>query len=176
MNVRRARYSKAEQVATSLLSKAGIRSPAVDIEGMMNQTGIEIRAGNLGAISGLIARREGRVIVCVNSNHTAQRQRFTMAHEYGHYFLHEGLVSHSDESFRVNYRDVNSSTATDVDEIEANYFAACILMPKSFLDELNAAECLDNDAEVKRMAKRFDVSQHAMSLRLAHLYARYKPF
>ena len=99
-----------------------------------------------------------------------------MAHEYGHYFLHEGLHAHSDQGFRVNFRDNESATAAHVDEIEANYFAACLLMPKKFLDEVNAHEAIDDDDGVRRLSKLFEVSQHAMSLRLVNIYARHAPF
>jgi hypothetical protein len=43
-------------------------------------------------------------------------------------------------------------------------------MPRKFLDADEAVLALDNDIEVQRLAKRYDVSRHAMSLRLANLY------
>ncbi len=99
-----------------------------------------------------------------------------MAHEFGHLLLHEGLRQHSDKSFKVNYRDRTSSEATDADEIEANFFAACILMPRWLLDAADAIHALDDDSAVADLAKLFDVSPHAMSLRLANEYGRFSPF
>jgi Zn-dependent peptidase ImmA (M78 family) len=76
----------------------------------------------------------------------------------------------------VNFRSSESSQATNVEEIEANYFAASILMPKHLLDSLSAEEALDNDALLASLAKQFRVSRLAMSLRLANLYQDSTPF
>ena len=90
--------------------------------------------------------------------------------------LHEGVTSHSDKDFRVNYRDDVSSQASNVEEMEANYFAASLLMPKLFLDRLNAENAVDSNERVTALAKTFRVSPHAMSLRLTNVYERYRPF
>jgi Zn-dependent peptidase ImmA (M78 family) len=76
----------------------------------------------------------------------------------------------------VNFRSAESSQATNVEEIEANFFAASILMPKHMLDPLSAELALDNDAMVADLARRFQVSRLAMSLRLANLYEEATPF
>ena len=49
-------------------------------------------------------------------------------------------------------------------------------MPKKFLDDLDAVEALDDDRRVGELAKLFDVSRHAMSLRLVNLYEQYSPY
>lgn len=99
-----------------------------------------------------------------------------MAHELGHFFLHEGILNHFDRSFRLNYRSEESSKATNVEEVEANYFAASLLMPKIFLDADGASEFLDSDDQVRELARRYHVSQHAMSLRLVNVYGDQRPF
>jgi Zn-dependent peptidase ImmA (M78 family) len=78
--------------------------------------------------------------------------------------------------YRINYRSQESSQATDVVEIEANFFAASVLMPKEFLDADEAVQALDSDKEVERFASRYNVSRHAMSLGLANVYGKYRPF
>ena len=60
----------------------------------------------------------------VNSAHTIHRQRFTLAHEYGHFYLDHP----SDNCFP----DKNS-----VHEKEANQFASAFLMPRSLMISLN---------------------------------------
>ena len=90
--------------------------------------------------------------------------------------LVQDLTSHSDVNFRVKYRDRKSSEATDVEEIEANFFAASILMPRDFLDAARAFEALGDDEDVARLASLFEVSNHAMSLRLANEYSHQRPF
>ena len=150
--------------------------PAVPIEDIVAAEGIEVRQGELGEVSGLIARTNGKVVIGLNKSQARARRRFTLAHEYGHYLLHEGIRTHADTDFRVNYRDRTSSEATFVEEIEANYFAACLLMPRAFLDEMNADAALDSDRRVEALAHAFDVSRHAMSLRLVNEYAKYRPY
>jgi Zn-dependent peptidase ImmA (M78 family) len=76
----------------------------------------------------------------------------------------------------VNFRSAESSQATNVEEIEANYFAASILMPQHMLDALSAEEAVDNDDMVADLARQFHVSRLAMSLRLANLYEEATPF
>lgn len=172
----RARYWKINQIVDRLLEERSITEPYVPIERVAKNFGIEIRAGDLDEVSGVLMRNSNVLMIGVNSKQSVQRQRFTVAHELGHYILHEGISSHLDLDFRVNFRSPESSQATDVEEIEANYFAASILMPKSFLDMDNAVEALDSDSKVESLAKRYKVSRHAMSLRLVNLYEKYRPF
>lgn len=176
MITRRARYGRIRELTLSLLEKFGVEEPAVDVLSMLRDSGIDVRRGDLGDASGLIARQNGTTIVGINSSQSSTRQRFTMAHEFGHFLLHQDLTSHRDVDFRVKYRDRTSSEATDVEEIEANFFAASLLMPRPFLDALEAWEALDSDRRVARLAATFDVSAHAMSLRLSNEYASHRPF
>jgi Zn-dependent peptidase ImmA (M78 family) len=159
-----------------LLSDHNLTKPPIRIEKVAKDLGVELRSGDLDDVSGLLVRQGNSAVIATNSTQSAQRQRFTIAHELGHFLLHEGILNHVDRSYRVNYRSAESSQATNVEEIEANYFAASILMPKQLLDELVAEEALDNDSMVAELAKQFQVSRLAMSLRLANLYEDAAPF
>ena len=175
MTPRRARYSKIERVVGGLLASAPPVAP-VPVERMVRDRGIALRKGNLGDVSGLLLRNSDTTTIGVNSSQSSVRQRFTIAHEFGHFLLHEGIVEHVDHDYRINYRSEVSSRATDVEEIEANFFAASLLMPRSMLDERNAVAALDDDNMVKALAREFDVSQHAISLRLANIYREFAPY
>ncbi len=182
---RRARYSKIERILASMLGSSP-HGPPISVEAMVRRRGIDLREGDLGEVSGLLARHDGRATIGVNSTQHRVRRRFTIAHEFGHYILHEGIIEHVDRSYRINpkgdgdvrlnYRSDVSSQATDVEEIEANFFAASLLMPKNLLDAHSALLAVDDDAEVRRLARLFDVSAHAMSLRLSNVYRRYAPY
>ena len=176
MKSQRARYAKIKSLTTNVLRRFGVGGPSVPIERILADSGISVRFGLLGDVSGLLSRTGEAAIVGVNSKHPKTRQRFTMAHEFGHFLLHQDLTSHSDTHFRVHFRDRNSSEATDVEEIEANFFAASILMPREFLDKTSAPEALGDDDLVAGLAKRFGVSGHAMSLRLVNEYGGSSPF
>ena len=56
MTARRARYARIGQITTALLRDRGIVGPAVPVAEIVAGYGIEVRAGELGTVSGLIAR------------------------------------------------------------------------------------------------------------------------
>jgi Zn-dependent peptidase ImmA (M78 family) len=120
-------------------------------------------------ISGAIIRKDGRVVIAVNPAHHINRQRFTIAHELGHYFFHEELREHVDEDFRIAWRSAESSKAIDWDEIQANRFAAELLMPTRFiLKDLDSLEKIDRHT-VALLANKYIVSPDAMKIRLSQL-------
>lgn len=178
ITAQRARYGKIERLVQELIAAERFDDvPPVPVEKMVRARGIEIRKGDLdNSISGLLVRSGDGATIGVNADHALTRRRFTIAHEFGHFLLHEGISEHVDHGYRVNFRDQDSSLARDVEEIEANFFAASLLMPKTMLDACGAVDSLDSDSGVRDLAKRFQVSQHAMSLRLANVYRRYAPF
>ena len=45
------------------------------------------------------------MLLAVNSSHHINRQRFTLAHELGHFFLHEDMEEHVDQNLRVAWRN-----------------------------------------------------------------------
>ena len=99
--------------------------------------------------------RNGVGIIGVNALHHPNRQRFTAAHELAHHELHPDEIRnevHVDEVFRVLRRDDVAAQGVDWREIEANAFAAELLMPRSLLQELIDPEGLDLDDEDKLVA------------------------
>lgn len=166
----RARYAKIERFIETTLMEHNIVKPSVPIDKLVKKSNVSLKFGDLGEVSGLLVRTGNSATIGVNDQHPRTRQRFTIAHEFAHFLLHTGISAHYDRDYRVNYRSAESSQATNIEEIEANFFAASILMPKKFLDADEAILALDDDTEVQRLAGRYDVSRHAMSLRLANLY------
>ncbi|WP_121634658.1 ImmA/IrrE family metallo-endopeptidase [Tropicibacter alexandrii] len=173
---RRARYTKIEKLVEGLLEQHGVTQVPVPVESIVSSYGIHLRKGDLEDVSGLIVRDGSSVTIGVNAKQSRTRQRFTIAHEFGHFLLHDGMSSHVDHDYRVNFRSETSSLAVDVEEIEANFFAASFLMPKQFLDQADAIEALDSDTAVGQLARSFNVSRHAMSLRLSNVYREHSPF
>jgi Zn-dependent peptidase ImmA (M78 family) len=172
----RARYSKINQLVARILADNLVSEPPVPIDRIIKKFGIQLKKGDLGDVSGLLVRNSNELIIGVNSTQRESRQRFTIAHEFGHFLLHDGISSHFDLDYRVNFRSAESSQATNVEEIEANYFAASLLMPEAFLNMDKAVEAIDSDYEVEKLAKKYRVSRHAMSLRLVNIYGQHRPF
>ena len=126
----------------------------------------------------MVVRDGNATVIGVNKAHALTRRRFTVAHELAHALLHEGEEVHYDKDFRVDFRSAASSLGVDVKEMEANFFAASILMPRRFLDADPRVADLDLEEEtaVKELAARYKVSPHAMSIRLGNLASRPAPF
>lgn len=171
----RPRYQVVERTASNLLMRAGVSAPAVPVERLIQAEGIQLRYPDLGKnASGVLVRKDGMMVIGVNRTHPKVRQRFTAAHELGHALLHEGVDVRHDAEFRVNLRSGLSSQGIDPEEVEANHFAACLLMPRDFLEADPDAFMVDAEdaTAVSALARSYGVSSHAMGLRLAVLASR----
>jgi Zn-dependent peptidase ImmA (M78 family) len=114
-------------------------------------------------ISGMLAKMPNRdPEVFINSLDSWNRQRFSCAHEIGHY-SQRTTGRRDDEWGYIDRRGPTASRGTDPDEVYANQFAAALLMPEEKVRELR--EELDPAA----LAVRFDVSLDAMRYRLDNL-------
>jgi Zn-dependent peptidase ImmA (M78 family) len=162
-----------ENETISLLERYAIKRPPIAVELLAAKLGIDVRySPGKEDVSGALIRSEDSVVIAVNSAQHENRQRFTIAHEIGHFVLHEGTRIHFDEDFRVNYRNALSSEATNLDEIEANRFAAALLMPadplRRDLLKLNPNEH-NLEMTIQSLSVRYKVSSKAMELRLVNL-------
>jgi Zn-dependent peptidase ImmA (M78 family) len=167
------RQDRASEAAREVLRRAGIGKPPIPIERVARLLGVEVRREPFeGDLSGMLFREGSRAIVGVNSLHPRSRQRFTIAHELGHLELHAREGIHLDRKFPiVRQRDGRSSLAIDPEEIEANGFAAELLMPVSMLeDDIEGSDPFYEDDELTGwLADRYDVSLQAMAIRLGNL-------
>jgi Zn-dependent peptidase ImmA (M78 family) len=173
MAVRRKRI---QELVDELLRDNRVTEPPVDVEGIAKSLPIRVRRSAFDGeeISGFIYRDHAGALIGVNKKHHSNRQRFTIAHEIGHYFLHKAGFekAHIDRTFVVRLRNEVSSEGTDVAEIEANAFAAHLLMPEVFLHrDLVQLEMFDVEDEdsVRRLARRYGVSTQALLIRLTSL-------
>lgn len=113
------------------------------------------------AQSGSLSYIDGKWIMCINSSHNIKRQRFTMAHELGHYMLHRNKnLEFIDTTF------FRSDDSLDSIEYHANEFASRLLMPENRLRKL-----IDNDKikNIGDLALKFNVSSAAMKYRVISL-------
>jgi Zn-dependent peptidase ImmA (M78 family) len=153
-----------------LLGQFRFRHPPVRVEQIPKKVGILLIAlPTEDEISGALIREADRTVIAVNPTHHPNRQRFTIAHELGHYFLHKNVGRHVDADFTVAWRKKNSSAGVDWSEIEANRFAAELLIPTKFLKEdIDSLEHIDLRT-VALLADRYEVSKDAMKFRLTNL-------
>jgi Zn-dependent peptidase ImmA (M78 family) len=164
-----------EERASLVLEECGIKSPPVPVAEIAEGRGVAVRHMPLkDELSGMIFVKNDMPVIVVNSLHHANRQRFTIAHELGHHVLHMsdiGSEVHVDTKYFVMARDENSSKGFDRKEIEANRFAAELLVPKRFLRRELKGRVIDvEDAPlIAELARAFEVSPQMMSIRIGQL-------
>ena len=162
--------------AKEILRSAEVRRHPVRVDRIAKAQGIKIRYEPLDdELSGMIFIKDNQAVIGVNAHHSPNRQRFTIAHELGHYFLHADILrqgAHVDTVVTMLQRDQGTALGTMNIEIEANQFAAELLMPRHLIDDYLNAEGLgstakSDDAVIEYIAKAFKVSTTAMAIRLA---------
>ena len=83
--------SEVSQRATDLLTTCRVTAPPVPVERIAASHGIQIvRSVAEWNESGFLLRDNSRIIIGINPRNSPKRQRFTIAHELGHWLLHEG--------------------------------------------------------------------------------------
>lgn len=113
-------------------------------------------------ISGYIERQADSYRIVVNANHAPTRQRFTAAHELGHYIYHRDLLGDGvgdNRAYRTEGTNRPNPNIRPIHERQANSFAANVLMPRHRLSAVA-------DQSTAALAATFGVSQAAMKIRL----------
>jgi Zn-dependent peptidase ImmA (M78 family) len=158
----------ARRLAGALLSENKIISPQVDVEALARKCGLEVAYVDVdGKLSGqlypdipeIVINRRGR---------GRERQRFTIAHELGHWRLRHHLLGALPEDtlgYSGAFEDEGSHEGRSPVEIEANTFAAELLMPSSWIRKLQKP--LKTGAP-QQLARQYGVSEQAMFYQLMH--------
>lgn len=119
---------------------------------------------------GFAQKRDQDIIIFTNTCSRLSREIFTLAHEIGHVILHlnEG------NSFVDDYNTITEKNV-DEKEQEANYFAACLLMPSDELVKFIDLELQDFEntglsaMDIARIMSEFNVSFDMALNRLENL-------
>lgn len=108
---------------------------------------------------GFTVKKDHDIVIFTNSCSRLSREIFTLAHEIGHVILHlEDDNSFIDDNLTINGR------STDEKEQEANYFAACLLMPSDDVDRFIDLEIQNfhekglSAMDIARIMSEFNVS------------------
>lgn len=116
----------------------------------------------------IVVHGDGDFDIYLPDDTPALRDRFTIAHELGHYFLHYPMVT------REAGRGIGMKATRFVDESErplvrceweANWFAAALLMPEDSFREI----WQEAAGEVEKVARHFYVSSAAAETRARSL-------
>ncbi len=164
-----------ELLAHDILESYDISKIPVDPVAIANNLGIKVYAENFeiyngDKVSGAIIKHEnGNIEILVNESDSYERQRFTVAHELGHLFLH---IKNSSKYERVDMHRATGYGTIIPQEVEANNFAAALLMDK---DTLFKKFIIANEfgivgtACIDYLANLFGVSKQAMEYRLRNI-------
>jgi Zn-dependent peptidase ImmA (M78 family) len=166
-----------DELASQLLAEQGIKTIPVAVDKIAKALGAQLRYSPLDEeLAGMVFVKGGVPIIGVNSLHHPNRQRFTIAHEIAHLRLHRDEITravHVDKGFGepMLKRDAASATGTERLEIDANQFAAALLMPRSILEDILAGQSVDIEDErsLEDLAKRFRVSRATLQYRIRNL-------
>src|SRR5208282_5212313 len=87
--------------ARNLLQNSGVVRPPVQVGDLARSLNIDVRySPGKEDVSGALIRDGSSVVIAVNSAQHENRQRFTIAHEIGHFLLHKGTEVHFDDDFQ----------------------------------------------------------------------------
>ena len=119
---------------------------------------------------GFTMRKDSDMVIFTNTCSRLAREIFTLAHEIGHIVLHmEDAVSFIDDTITISGR------STDEKEQDANYFAACLLMPDDEVEKFLDLEIEDfriqglSAMDIARIMSEFNVSFETALIRLESL-------
>jgi Zn-dependent peptidase ImmA (M78 family) len=166
------------KLINELLDNYQITEPPVDVKVIAEKLKIIVVPRpykDKGRLSGMLVRNEKMTIIGVNESHTLEKQRFSIAHELGHYFLHKGEELIVDKDFEVNFRDYKTKNSDYRKEKDANLFASSLLIPEKFLIKDLQSYKFEKLSSVmfekiaKDLHNKYFVSLIAMRLRLYSL-------
>ncbi len=154
---------EAERDAERLLDFRTTKGFAVEPVGIANRLGVEVLEADLeeAKLGGLLIKPGEDPRILLNRRHGFIRRRLTCAKEFGYYVRQSARTN---EYGRVDRRTDSFIAVTDPDDVYAEEFAACLLMPGWVVQTL--AEIGLDDLE---MALRLYVSREAIQLRLETL-------
>ncbi len=148
--------SRAEQ----LLQELGITEPdEIDLEAIAHYVGVRIRYRPLDGCEAHIVGYGDQAIITVNANGTVQRQRFSIAHELGHWHHHRG------NSLACRVEEYQPQVTRAQEQI-ANAYAANLLMPPYLFKPLAEQHGKLTFKIVATLADTFNTSQIATAIRL----------
>lgn len=151
--------------AKGIIQSLQIRNPSeIHVRDIAMERGAFVRERSLEGSEARLVRKGGLGIITVNSTIPEEgRKRFAIAHELGHFELHSAsqLILCSEEDMFI----WNESKSQ---ELEANEFAANILMPEEIFARFIKPEQPNMD-KVRELAREFRTTLTATVLRYVQL-------
>lgn len=163
---------RAEERARQLLESYGVQHPPIDLESLAKAENITVVFQELeDEISGMLVMNGNETVIGINVKHHPNRQRFTLAHELAHFYLHELNPTVFVDGMMVHFQSEIAERPPAPEEVEANAFAATLLMPADFLARDLQDRPIDafDEVAVRQIAQKYKVSPQALTIRLMEL-------
>ena len=156
-----------EHKAIEVLKRHNLTTVPIDPVMLARREGIRVNNATFedDNMAGMIVKRGEDIAILVNSGDSPFRKRFTIAHELGHHFLHlKGDGEYLDKEvnmFRLDSSEGRGMGPERRREIQANMFAASLLMPEGELSRYWRER-----RSIEELSRIFNVSKEAMGYRL----------
>ena len=148
--------------ANDLLHELGVASPQdIDIEAIAYYCGAEVRYDQLDGCAARLIGAGDRAIITIDAKSPKSRQRFSIAHELGHWMRDRGKTA-----YICTKGDVRASLpdATMNPETGANRYAADLLMPDFIFKSAAKGRPMTMD-QVRQLSDLFQTSLSATAIR-----------
>lgn len=147
-----------------ILSELGIETPEdIDIEAIAMACGAIVDYRTLDGSDARIIGQDNEAIITIPANGMIERQRFSIAHELGHWMRDRGKVSFSCEE-----NGFLKGWSEEHPEVRANRFASDLLLPRFMVQERTRGLQL-TWSNVKALAAVFKTSLTATAIRLVEI-------
>lgn len=151
--------------AEALISELGITRPEdLDVDAIAFDSGVEVSYEALTGCEATLVGFKDHAIATISPSGSRGRERFSVAHEIGHWKLHRG------QSFRCRADSPDANLASNKTvEKEADVFASHLLMPGPLFNPSVKALGQPGFKQLGELASMFDTSLLATTLRLANI-------
>lgn len=147
----------AELQAQRLLELSGVTSAPVPERVIAELPRVQVERVTPFPVSGATHWASQRWVIALNGSEPWQRQRFSLAHEFKHILDHRFVD--------VLYRGIPEEARHESIERVCDHFAACLLMPRSWVKWAWG----ERIQSLPALAERFGVSQAAMQVRVTQI-------
>ena len=153
-------YPLARKKAREILARFGVSRPPVDPEIIAENMGVNVVYVDFAEavsreIAGLYDFASRKIYI--NKHMPTNRKTFTIAHELAHALLHEDYAKSQD--YRAMPRNNYYMQGKPAEEVEADVFAACLLVPKDMLNRYKKFADIDELSDMFSVSPEVIVNQ-----------------
>jgi len=164
------RWQYVRKMASKVLKDSKITEPPINLRVIAEAHGIVYREVEdfPDSVDALIIRGDDAIYAAVNARHHLHRQRFSLAHELGHFFLYGDADLSGGITIDNPPMEEAETASKDPAEAEADLFAGELLVPLAML-KLHAGKA------IPELSKIFVVSEQVIAIAISkHMNALFK--